>query len=213
MTDVAITEALGQSLSPSRVKTYLTCSAKWYFRYLIGLSEPTTGTTTLGKAFHGTLARSFRQKLSTATLNYLEQLVPTADAMPEVNCGFAPTAGKFEGVRTGRYELYAFRSADHMRAVIIGAGIGGLAAAVALRRIGVEPLVIERVASIREVGAGISIWSNAVNALRERLNQAILRASITSSRPISARIDQRTTGRLNRSRTTARNSSPSSVGM
>jgi NADPH-dependent 2,4-dienoyl-CoA reductase/sulfur reductase-like enzyme len=56
---------------------------------------------------------------------------------------------------------------DHVRAVIIGAGIGGLAAAVALRRIGIETLVIERAASIREVGAGLSIWSNAVNALRE----------------------------------------------
>src|SRR5215469_9124314 len=54
-----------------------------------------------------------------------------------------------------------------MRVVIIGAGIGGLAAAVALRRIGVEALVIERAPSIREVGAGLSIWSNAVNALRE----------------------------------------------
>jgi len=31
-----------------------------------------------------------------------------------------------------------------MRAVIIGAGIGGLAAAVALRRVGFETLVIER---------------------------------------------------------------------
>jgi 2-polyprenyl-6-methoxyphenol hydroxylase-like FAD-dependent oxidoreductase len=54
-----------------------------------------------------------------------------------------------------------------MRAVIIGAGIGGLAAAVALRRVGVETLTVERVASIREVGAGLSIWSNAMNALRE----------------------------------------------
>ena len=54
-----------------------------------------------------------------------------------------------------------------MRVAIVGAGIGGLAAAVALRRVGIESLVIERVASIREVGAGLSIWSNAVNALRE----------------------------------------------
>ena len=54
-----------------------------------------------------------------------------------------------------------------MRAIVIGAGIGGLAAAVALRRIGVEARVLERATSIREVGAGLSIWSNAVNALRE----------------------------------------------
>jgi 2-polyprenyl-6-methoxyphenol hydroxylase-like FAD-dependent oxidoreductase len=54
-----------------------------------------------------------------------------------------------------------------MRAVIIGAGIGGLAAAVALRRVGVNSLVLERADSIREIGAGLSLWSNAVNALRE----------------------------------------------
>ncbi len=54
-----------------------------------------------------------------------------------------------------------------MRAVIIGAGIGGLAAAVALRRVGVESLVVERADSIREIGAGLSVWSNATNALRE----------------------------------------------
>ena len=67
MTDVTVTvpEGLGESLSPSQVSTYMTCPAKWYFRYLIGLSEPTTGALALGKAFHGTLAQNFRQKLST----------------------------------------------------------------------------------------------------------------------------------------------------
>jgi len=54
-----------------------------------------------------------------------------------------------------------------MRAVIVGAGIGGLAAAVALRRVGVETTVIEQVVAIRAVGAGLAIWSNALNALRE----------------------------------------------
>jgi 2-polyprenyl-6-methoxyphenol hydroxylase-like FAD-dependent oxidoreductase len=53
-----------------------------------------------------------------------------------------------------------------MRAVIVGAGIGGLAAAVALRRVGVETVNLERAGEIGEVGAGLSIWSNAVNALR-----------------------------------------------
>jgi 2-polyprenyl-6-methoxyphenol hydroxylase-like FAD-dependent oxidoreductase len=64
-----------------------------------------------------------------------------------------------------------------VRAVIIGAGIGGLAAAVALRRVGIETLVIERAAAIREVGAGLSIWSNAVNALRELGLEARVMAS------------------------------------
>ena len=53
-----------------------------------------------------------------------------------------------------------------MRVVIIGAGIGGLAAAVALRRVGVKSLIVERADSIHEIGAGLSIWSNAVNVLR-----------------------------------------------
>jgi len=67
--------------------------------------------------------------------------------------------------------------------VIIGAGIGGLAAAVALRRIGVETLVIEQATSIREVGAGLSIWSNAVNALRK----LGLEASVTTSASVIER--------------------------
>ena len=37
MTDVAVAEALGESLSPSQGSTYITGSAKWCFRYLIGL--------------------------------------------------------------------------------------------------------------------------------------------------------------------------------
>jgi hypothetical protein len=65
MTEVAVTEALGELLSPSQVNTYMTCPAKWYFRYLLGVSEPATGALALGKAFHGTLARNFRQKMST----------------------------------------------------------------------------------------------------------------------------------------------------
>src|SRR5262249_17762332 len=41
-----------------------------------------------------------------------------------------------------------------------------LAAAVALRRVGIEATVFERAPEIREVGAGLSLWSNAVKALR-----------------------------------------------
>ena len=61
MTDVAVTESLGELLSSSQVSTYRTCPAKWYFRYLVGLSESATGALALDKAFHGTAAVPFRR--------------------------------------------------------------------------------------------------------------------------------------------------------
>src|SRR5258706_5994475 len=54
-----------------------------------------------------------------------------------------------------------------MRALIIGGGIGGLTAAVALRRKGIEVEVYEKSPELREVGAGISLWANAVKGLRK----------------------------------------------
>lgn len=55
-----------------------------------------------------------------------------------------------------------------MRIVIIGGGIGGLAAALALKREGFEPLVYERAPALLEVGAAIAVWPNAFRVL-ERL--------------------------------------------
>jgi 2-polyprenyl-6-methoxyphenol hydroxylase-like FAD-dependent oxidoreductase len=52
-----------------------------------------------------------------------------------------------------------------MKAAIIGGGIGGLTVAIALRRRGIEVAVYERSAALREVGAGLSLWPNAVKAL------------------------------------------------
>jgi 2-polyprenyl-6-methoxyphenol hydroxylase-like FAD-dependent oxidoreductase len=50
--------------------------------------------------------------------------------------------------------------------LIAGGGIGGLGAAIALRRAGFEALVWERAPELREVGAGISLWPNATRQLR-----------------------------------------------
>ena len=47
-----------------------------------------------------------------------------------------------------------------------GGGIGGLAAAVALRRVGIKAAVFEKAPQITEVGAGLSLWSNAMVALQ-----------------------------------------------
>lgn len=52
-----------------------------------------------------------------------------------------------------------------MRAIVVGGGIGGLAAAMALRQAGIDVAVFERAGAYREVGAGLTLWPNAVRAL------------------------------------------------
>ncbi|MEU4419777.1 FAD-dependent monooxygenase [Actinoplanes sp. NPDC024001] len=51
------------------------------------------------------------------------------------------------------------------RAVIIGAGIGGLAAGVALQRRGWDVTVLERAAKLDQVGAGLAVAPNALRVL------------------------------------------------
>ncbi|GAA3111962.1 FAD-dependent oxidoreductase [Streptosporangium carneum] len=51
------------------------------------------------------------------------------------------------------------------RAVVIGAGIGGLTAAVALQRRGWDVTVCERASSLEPVGSGLAVAANALKAL------------------------------------------------
>ncbi|MFD0470765.1 FAD-dependent monooxygenase [Nonomuraea thailandensis] len=51
------------------------------------------------------------------------------------------------------------------RAVVIGGGVGGLAAGAALRRGGWEVTVLERAPAIEPVGSGLAIAANALKAL------------------------------------------------
>lgn len=53
------------------------------------------------------------------------------------------------------------------RAIIIGGGIGGLCAAISQRRIGLDVEVYEQAEELRAVGAGLTIWANAIKALRK----------------------------------------------
>lgn len=50
--------------------------------------------------------------------------------------------------------------------LIVGAGIGGLTAALAIRRAGLDVEVYERAPDLAEVGAGITVMANAIAALR-----------------------------------------------
>ncbi len=53
------------------------------------------------------------------------------------------------------------------QAIIIGGGIGGLCTAIALRQIGIDVRVYERTEAFERVGAGLSVWANAIGALRK----------------------------------------------
>lgn len=57
-------------------------------------------------------------------------------------------------------------SADRT-ALIVGAGIGGLAAAISLRRAGWDARVLERASSPRELGFALALAPNALKALRD----------------------------------------------
>jgi 2-polyprenyl-6-methoxyphenol hydroxylase-like FAD-dependent oxidoreductase len=54
-----------------------------------------------------------------------------------------------------------------VKAIIVGGGIGGLTAAVALGGAGVEAMVFEHAEELREIGAGITLWANAMKALEK----------------------------------------------
>ena len=52
-----------------------------------------------------------------------------------------------------------------MRVIIAGGGTGGLAAAIALRKAGLEPLVLEQAPAFTAIGAGLGLYVNAMKAL------------------------------------------------
>lgn len=54
-----------------------------------------------------------------------------------------------------------------MRAVVVGGGIGGLGAAIGLHRTGWTVTVLEQAPEFGDVGAGISLWPNALRCLDE----------------------------------------------
>ncbi|HVS73699.1 MAG TPA: FAD-dependent monooxygenase [Phycisphaerae bacterium] len=64
-----------------------------------------------------------------------------------------------------------------LRILILGAGIGGLSAAIALRKIGFSPTLFEQAPELREAGAGVGIWSNAMASLEQLGVAPILRNS------------------------------------
>jgi salicylate hydroxylase len=74
-----------------------------------------------------------------------------------------------------------------MRVVVVGAGIGGLSAALALRHAGFDAHVYEQSTVLREVGAGIAISPNAVKVLHWLGLAEALRAAGVASISLDSR--------------------------
>ncbi|MBZ5610288.1 MAG: FAD-dependent monooxygenase [Acidobacteriia bacterium] len=77
-----------------------------------------------------------------------------------------------------------------MKVIVIGAGIAGLTTAIALRKAGIDVEIYEKVRELREVGAGISLWANAIRALDQLgLGSAIRDRSVSYARTALRRSD------------------------
>jgi salicylate hydroxylase len=63
---------------------------------------------------------------------------------------------------------------DELHALIIGAGIGGLTAALSLQRAGFRVSVHEQAAELGEIGAGVTITPNACHALNYLLGEELV---------------------------------------
>jgi salicylate hydroxylase len=86
--------------------------------------------------------------------------------------------------------LVAVGAGRSRRIVIIGGGIGGLAAAVALRQRGFEVHVYERASTITEVGAGLQVGPNAVKVLYGLgLKEALHRSAFEPTNMVSIKWD------------------------
>lgn len=77
-----------------------------------------------------------------------------------------------------------------MKVHVIGAGIGGLSVALGLRRIGCEVVVSERAPGLHEVGAGISLWSNAMQALDTLGAGSAVRTATMPARVVEFRLSE-----------------------
>ena len=63
---------LSEVLSPSQVRCFMDCQARWWFKYGLKQPDPQTGNLALGKAVHFSLGYNFAQKVET------EEDLPTA---------------------------------------------------------------------------------------------------------------------------------------
>lgn len=79
-----------------------------------------------------------------------------------------------------------------MHAIVVGAGIGGLATALACRKAGIAVTLLEQASALKEVGAGVQVSSNGTKVLREL--GLLAAADAVGVRPVSFRVSSFETG-------------------
>lgn len=79
-------------------------------------------------------------------------------------------------------------------ALVVGAGIGGLTCALALRQAGVDVCILEQAPALEEVGAGLQLTPNATRVLRDfGVLDAVLEVGVL---PVALEVMEGRTGRL-----------------
>jgi putative RecB family exonuclease len=61
---VTVTNELADHLSPSSVRCFMDCSARWWFQYGLRLESPPNSNLSIGIAVHAGLAENFREKVT-----------------------------------------------------------------------------------------------------------------------------------------------------
>jgi 2-polyprenyl-6-methoxyphenol hydroxylase-like FAD-dependent oxidoreductase len=75
-----------------------------------------------------------------------------------------------------------------VRALVVGGGIGGLAAGLALRRVGIGVIVLEQAPRLEAVGAGLGLAANAMQALdRIGIGDAVRSRGLATARLVACR--------------------------
>ncbi|MGD1095248.1 MAG: PD-(D/E)XK nuclease family protein [Bryobacteraceae bacterium] len=63
MNGVSPPAELAQVLSPSQVRCFMDCQARWWFKHSLRYPDPPSGNMALGRAVHTALAENFAQKI------------------------------------------------------------------------------------------------------------------------------------------------------
>ena len=63
MNCVSAPPELAEVLSPSQVRCFMDCQARWWFKHGLRYPDSPTGKIALGRAVHAALAQNFAQKI------------------------------------------------------------------------------------------------------------------------------------------------------